>query len=161
MYYPPKQGGTLIIQTRASQVTPQKAQEGYKMKRALCLVTLALTAVIVTSIGCQADTDEQEMEIRPAPIHEVQVNIAESFPPQVFVYIKGGLSDSCTTFHELKTERSGNNIDIAVTTQRPKDAVCAQVYGFFEKNVNLGSDFTSGETYNINVNDKTTSFVMQ
>jgi len=102
-----------------------------------------------------------ELEIRLAPIHEVQVNIAESYPPQVIVYIKGGLSDGCTTFHELKTERTGNKINIEVTTQRPKDKGCTAVYGYFEKNVNLGSEFISGETYTINVNDKTTSFVMQ
>ena len=96
-----------------------------------------------------------------APIHEVQVNIAESYPPQVIVYIKGGLSDGCTTFHELKTERTGNKINIEVTTQRPKDKECTAVYGYFEKNVNLGSDFVSGETYTIDVNDKTTNFVMQ
>lgn len=103
---------------------------------------------------------DKGLEIRLAPIHDVQVNIAESYPPQVFVYVKGGLSDSCTTVHELTKERSGNVIDIEVTTQRPKGAVCALVYGFFEKNVNLGSDFTSGETYTINVNHMTTSFVM-
>ena len=103
---------------------------------------------------------DKEMEIRLAPIHELQVNIAESYPPQVFVHIRGGLTDSCTTFHELTTERSGNIVNIQVTTQRPKGAVCALVYGFFEKNVSLGIDFTSGETYTINVNHMTTSFVM-
>ncbi len=134
------------------------------MNRPLCLASLALTAIIVTAIGCQLDTsgtDKQEVEIRSAPIHEIQVNIAESFPPQMFVYIKGGLADSCTTFHKLTVERSDNTINIEVTTQRPKRAICAQVYGFFKKNINLGSDFTSGEPYIINVNGKTTSFVMQ
>ena len=134
------------------------------MKRVLSLAALAFIVIVVTATGCQSDTsysDEQEIEIRPAPIHEVQVNIAESFPPQVFVYIKGGLADGCTTFNALTTERSGNTINITVTTQRPKKAICTQVYGFFEKNVALGSDFTSGETYIINVNDETTSFVMQ
>jgi len=131
------------------------------VKRTLYLAALALTIVIVTAVGCQSENDELEIEIHPAPIHEVQVNIAESFPPQVFVYIKGGLADSCTTFNELTVERSNNTINIRVTTQRPKGVVCAQVYGFFEKNIGLGSDFTSGETYIVNVNGKTTRFVMQ
>jgi len=103
----------------------------------------------------------EELEIRLAPIHEVRVNIAESYPPQVMVYIKGGLSDGCTTFHQLTTARRGNTIYIEVATQRPKGAICAQVYGFFEQNVNLGSDFTSGGTYVVRVNDMATSFVMQ
>jgi len=117
--------------------------------------------IIAVIAGCQSDVDERGMEIRPAPIHEAQVNIAESFPPQVFVHIQGGLRDSCTKFHELTTQRDGNTINIEITTQRPKEAVCAQVYGYFEKNVALGSDFTSGETYTIKVNDRTTTFVMQ
>jgi len=131
------------------------------MKKISYLAMLALILIVVTTVGCQPEVDEQEIEIRPAPIHEVQINIAESYPPQVFIFIKGGLADGCTTFHELTTERTGNTINIKVTTQRPKDAICAQVYGYFEKNVALGSDFTSGETYTVNVNDKTKSFVMQ
>ncbi|MFC1864580.1 hypothetical protein ACFLYG_01975 [Chloroflexota bacterium] len=131
------------------------------MKGTLSLAALAFMVVIVTAVGCKPEISEQEIEVRPAPIHEVRVNIAESFPPQIFIYIKGGLADSCTTFHELAVERSVNTINIEVTTQRPKGAICAQVYGFFEKNVGLGSDFTSGETYIVNVNDQATSFVMQ
>ncbi len=138
-----------------------KIWEDYKMKRILYLATLVFVAIIATVTGCQPAPAEPDLEIRPAPIHEIRVNIAESYPPQVFVYIKGGLADGCTTFHKLTTARNGNTIDIKVTTQRPKDAICTQVYGFFEKNAALGSDFTSGETYTINVNDKTTSFVMQ
>jgi hypothetical protein len=124
--------------------------------------------LLVATVGCQTDTDKPqgepdtdgpaEVEIRRAPIHEVQVLVAESFPEQIFVYIKGGLADSCTTFRELKTERSGNTINITVTTERSKDAICAQVYGYFEKNVALGSDFVRGESYTVNVNDATTSF---
>jgi inhibitor of cysteine peptidase len=129
------------------------------MKRVNWLVVILLLLVVATAVACQPGG--QQLEIRPAPIHEVRVAIAESYPPQVIVYIQGGLSDGCTTFHELKTERSGNTVNILVTTQRSKDAVCTQVYGYFEQNVNLGSDFVSGQTYTVRVNDKTTSFVME
>ena len=137
------------------------------MKRNLLLMALTIVISAGFLIGCQAggdgqgpNADGQDMEIRPAPIHEVRVNIAESDPPQVFIYIKGGLTDGATTFHETKVERIGNTINITVTTQRPKDAVATQVYGYFEENVALGIDFTYGETYTVNVNDYTTSFVM-
>ncbi|MFC1967917.1 hypothetical protein ACFLVX_00805 [Chloroflexota bacterium] len=103
----------------------------------------------------------QEIEISPAPIHEVRVNIAESFPPQVILYIQGGLRDGCTTFHELTTERNGNSVNVRVTTEHPKGVECPAVYGYFDENVNLGSDFVSGETYHVNVNDYSTSFKMQ
>lgn len=138
------------------------------MRRTLLLMALVIVIAAGLLIGCQAetdgqgpDTDGQDVEISLAPIHEVRVNIAESDPPQVFIYIKGGLADGATTFHEAKVERTGNTITITVTTQRPKDAVATQVYGYFEENVALGIDFTSGETYIVIVNDQTTSFVMQ
>lgn len=128
------------------------------MKRILYLATLILLMAMTIVPGCKS---APEIEIKLAPIHEIRVNIAESAPPQVFVYIKGGLSDGCTTFHDLKISRSSRNIiDIEVTTERPKEAICTQVYGFFERNENLGSDFASGETFTVNVNDKPTSFAM-
>jgi hypothetical protein len=127
-----------------------------KAKLYFGVVVLCLSGLLLGSCA-----RVEELELRLAPIHEVKVNIAESYPPQVFVYVKGGLSDGCTTFHQLTTERSGNTIYIEVTTQRPKRAICTQVYSFFEQNVNLGSDFTSGETYTLRVNDVTTNFVMQ
>jgi len=100
------------------------------------------------------------MEITPAPIHEVEVRFMESFPIQVGVFIKGGLRDGCTTFHDAAVSREGNTITIEVTVQKPKEMVCPAVYTYFEENLNLGSDFTPGTTYTLNVNDYTTTFEM-
>lgn len=41
------------------------------------------------------------IEISLAPIHEVKVSIMKSNPPQIGVYIKGGLRDGCTTFNDI------------------------------------------------------------
>jgi hypothetical protein len=120
---------------------------------------LLLLPGLMTS--CDLGVNKQELEISLAHIHEVHVNIAESYPPQVFVQIKFGIRDGCTTPHEPTIKRKGKTIDIKVTVQRPKERYCPYVYGTFEENVNLGTDFTSGETYIINVNDSTTSFIMQ
>jgi hypothetical protein len=128
------------------------------VKRRWLLAIVALIIIGATA-GCKADVSD--IIIRDAPIHEVRIDIAESFPPQVFIYIKGGLADGCTTFNGVTVTRQGNIIDIHVTTARPREAICIQVYGFFEKTVGLGSDFTSGESYTINVNDYTETFVMQ
>jgi len=125
------------------------------------LVVLVLVVIAFTALGCLSCNGGQEMEISLAPIHDVQVNVAESYPPQVFVYIKGGLPDSCTTLHGYEVKSGGDTIDIAVYNQRPKGTICAQMYSYFEENVDLGSDFVSGQTYTINVNDRTVTFVMQ
>jgi hypothetical protein len=128
-----------------------------QMKRLLYLVPAVLIVAMLAS-GCGSPADDNE--IKPAPIHDVSVTVLMSNPPQVEVYIKGGLADGCTVFHELNWERDGKTVKITVTVERPREAVCTEVYGFFEKTVNLGTDFVSGETYTVNVNDKTTSFTM-
>ena len=98
-------------------------------------------------------------EINLAPIHEVRVSLMKSNPPQIGVYIKGGLRDGCTTFHEMEITREGSTVNIRVTTQHPRDVFCPAIYTYFEKDLNLGSDFVTGTTYTLKVNDYTTTFV--
>jgi hypothetical protein len=128
------------------------------MKKVFYLV-IALLALFPVA-GCESSLGDSDVEVKLAPIEEISVMMLTSEPHQIQVYIKGGLADSCTTFHDIKTERSVNIFKITVTVQRPGDAVCAEVYSFFEKCENLGSDFTPGETYTVHVNDMTTSFIM-
>jgi hypothetical protein len=99
-----------------------------------------------------------EIEISLAPIHDVKISIGKSNPEHVLVYIKGGLSDGCTTLREVHAEIDGKTINITITVQRPKDAICAQIYGFFEENISLGTNFVRSGIYNVNVNGTTTSF---
>lgn len=122
------------------------------MRTKLSIITLFLAAMIVAAVGCQ--WGQPELEIKQAPIHEVQVSFGDATHEHMYVYIKikGGLADACTTFHDIEIQRSENTINIEVTTERPRDTVCAQVYGYFEENVDLGSDFMRGETYIVDVN---------
>ena len=99
-----------------------------------------------------------DVEISPAPIHEVEVYFMESFPVQVGVRIKGGLRDGCTTFRDIEVKQEGDDVNIRVTVQHPQGVNCPAVYNYFEKNINLGSDFTAGVTYTLNVNDYSTTF---
>jgi hypothetical protein len=102
------------------------------------------------------------LDILRAPIHEAEIRFAESFPVQVFLYVKGGLPDGCSKFHgfEIK-ERRANTIFVEVTYDHPRDTACPAIYGFFEQNISLGGDFKSGETYTVVVNDVSKTFVMQ
>lgn len=119
------------------------------------VITLALSA-------CRSSSNEDNLDIKLAPVHELDIRFAESFPVQVFLYVKGGLSDGCTTFHSIEIKsRSGNSIKVEVTVERTKGKFCPAVYTYFEKNINLGTDFKSGETYTVTVNDKSVVFVMQ
>ena len=101
---------------------------------------------------------DEEMVIKPAPIVNVDVRIAESFPPQVFIDIRGILTDGCTALNGVEVTRQGTVIDITVTTQRPRDAVCIQVISFFDTVVPLGSNFIAGQNYTLRVNGKAQQF---
>lgn len=125
------------------------------------VVTLAAVCLIIGLTVFLGSCSRNNLDISLAPIHEVEISIAESYPPQVFVYIKGGLSDGCTAFHDLETTRNGDTIDIKVTVQREKNRECTAIYGYFEKNVALGTDFIVGKTYTVNVNSETRTFSVQ
>jgi hypothetical protein len=114
--------------------------------------------LLLIAPGCKAKTGT--LEIKPAPIHEVDIRFGESFPVQVFVYIKGGLSDGCTTYKGVNTTRQDAIIEITVSVQHPVNRMCTVIYGYFEQNVTLGSDFVSGKTYTLKVNDITKNFVI-
>jgi hypothetical protein len=128
----------------------------------LSLGLLLATALVLTACGSNGEGSSDGLEIKLAPIHELDIRFAESFPIQVFLYVKGGLSDGYTEFHGLEiTNRSESILKVKVTVERPKDAVCPALYTYFEQNVNLGTDFISGKMYTVTVNDKSTTFTMQ
>ena len=114
----------------------------------------------------------QEIVIEPgfpqvrvrAPIDAVEINIAESFPVQVFVHILSGLPSGCDEFDALDVARDGLTIRIDVWNLAPApeaDIACTTIYGTVEHNVALGSDFESGREYSVLVNDIETTFVAQ
>jgi inhibitor of cysteine peptidase len=100
-----------------------------------------------------------DIEIRPAPIEEVEAEVAGGPYPFVTVHVKGGLSDACTTLHETKAMRTASTIVISITTERPRDAICTEIYTYFEKDLNLGKDFAPG-TYTVEVNGVSDTFVI-
>jgi hypothetical protein len=128
-------------------------------------VTVQAGLVTIAIMDGEWDMIKQQMlddiEISLAPIHEVDVLFMESYPVQVGVHIQGGLKDGCTTFHDAVVTRVGDTINIEVTVQKPKGMTCPAIYTFFEKSLNLGSDFTVNTTYTLMVNAFKTAFVYQ
>ncbi|MEE8472788.1 MAG: hypothetical protein V3S82_06450 [Dehalococcoidia bacterium] len=99
----------------------------------------------------------------PAPIDSVEILILEIFPPQYNVIVVSGLPNSCASFAGYYLARSGNTIRAEMVNWKPAnpDVVCAEVYGSVETTIPLGSDFESGGTYTVEVNDLTRTFVAQ
>jgi hypothetical protein len=100
----------------------------------------------------------EEIELSLTPIESVTVSLMKSNPPQVGVHIVGGLPDGCTTFYSIEITREANTVNVKVSNQHPKGVFCTAIYTTFEKDINLGSDFVTGTTYTLNVNDYRTTF---
>ena len=117
--------------------------------------------MVLVRVGSTAPSAPAMVEV-PAPIDDVEINIAESFPPQYFVHVKSGLPNACYEFDKYEVSRDGETVLITVTNLTPEEPMaCAEIYGTVESNVALGTDFDGGKTYTVHVNDVTETFVAQ
>jgi hypothetical protein len=97
-----------------------------------------------------------------APIDGLDVLTLESFPPQYMLHVKAGLPSGCAQpLSNRIVGRQGNVIQVEVLNSLPDNAICTAIYGMYDLNINLGSDFTSGQTYTVRVNDKEVTFKAQ
>jgi len=73
-----------------------------------------------------------------APIDDIEVWIAESWPPQYLLHVVSGLPNGCTRFDSYNIIRKGETIRVEVINLQPADSGigCPAVYGFVE-HINL------------------------
>ena len=130
------------------------------MRRFLLAVLVALAAIGIVGVAALASgrPDAAGRQTVPAPIDNVDVLIRESNPPQVSVRITAGLPSGCAARDSHSVSRAGDTITITVLNSMPAgDPICTMIYGTYELNVDLGSDFVVGTTYTIRVNDEVTT----
>ncbi len=134
------------------------------MKRLVFAAVLSLAAIAVIGAVALASARGEfgpapARQTVPAPIDQVQVLIRESAPPQVTVQVRAGLPGGCAQRESHSVLRSGDTFTVRVLNSMPSgDAVCTMIYGTYELSIDLGGPFTSGATYTVHVNDRTTTF---
>lgn len=98
-----------------------------------------------------------------APIDGLEVLTLESFPPQYTLHVQAGLPSGCAERYGSEVERVGDVITITVLNTIPADdnVACTAIYGMYEFNMGLGSDFEPGQTYTVVVNDQEITFTAQ
>jgi len=97
-----------------------------------------MVLVKVGAAPTEPTPSEPAMVEVPAPIQEVVINIAESFPPQYFVAVKSGLPNACYEFNGYSISRDGETVRITVTNLKPeKPMECAEIYRTMESNIAL------------------------
>jgi hypothetical protein len=97
-----------------------------------------------------------------APIDALDIRILESSPPQYMLNVRAGLPSGCAEKARHEVKREAYAITVTVLNSIPTgNPPCTLIYGSYELNINLGSDFRPGTTYSVTVNDKTTVIVAQ
>jgi hypothetical protein len=137
-------------------------------RRTLILAALAAIALVVavgvlamarTGGGLQAPDGRHTVA---APIEGLDIRVMESFPPQYMLHMRAGLPRGCAKQDSHSLSRVGGTITVTVLNSMPNgDPPCTMIYGTYELNINLGTDFVSGSTYTVRVNDKATTFTAQ
>ena len=123
----------------------------------------------LSAMACASTTDSFPLSPSPsgrqevlAPIDHLDVRILESSPPQYVLSVRAGLPSGCAEKNRHETERVAEAITVTVLNWMPTGSTaCTMIYGSYELNINVGSDFRPGTTYSVAVNDKRTAFVAE
>ena len=123
----------------------------------------------LSATACASATDSLPLSPSPsgrqavlAPIDRLDVRILESSPPQYVLSVRAGLPSGCAEKNRHETERVAEAITVTVLNWMPTGSTaCTMIYGSYELNINVGSDFRPGTTYSVTVNDKRTAFVAE
>ena len=122
-------------------------------------VILIMVVLALAACGSSVDNDTPVGPGKPGllQVDNIEIQIAESFPPQVRVQVSGTLPDGCTSLSEIRQEREDNTITVTMTTWRLTDAMCIQVIEPVVETIQLQGDFPPGE-YIVRVNDVEQTF---
>ena len=96
-----------------------------------------------------------------APIERAEVRVLESQPPQYVLQVVAGLPSGCAKPGGHFVNRGGGAINVKVLNSVATGGVCTMIYGTYELNIALGSDFEPGVTYAVRVNDRELAFRAQ
>ncbi len=112
------------------------------------------TAVVDSGDSDKQSGDELGTKRVEAPVNDVVLRATRSLPPQYSLHITSGLPNTCNTFETVEVSRSGDQVTVKVYNQQQTGPVaCGERYGIVENDIDLGSDFEPGVTYDVRVND--------
>jgi inhibitor of cysteine peptidase len=97
----------------------------------------------------------------PAYVDSVDVLIMESFPVQVALVATGSLPDACSSVGRIDITGPEDFVfTIAIISERPADAMCAQVLTPFEQRIDLPVVGLAAGSYTVTVNGVEASFTL-
>lgn len=104
----------------------------------------------------------QSMVYGKAQVASVTIDIAESFPVQVFARITGNHPDGCTSIDTATPKVDANRklIEVAVSTKRPATSMCTDALVPYTYSVSLPVTGLAAGTYTVLINGVTEMFIL-
>jgi hypothetical protein len=134
--------------TRRSKMT----RWGLPILAGVLVLTIAIAQVGARNGDTEGDnsTPGDEYQVERVTIENVDVLIAESYPVQVFVHVRGYMPDPCWEAQPPDITEDGARIDIEILAERKTDEICVQVIQDYEENIALGT--MEPGTYTVSIN---------
>ncbi len=97
-----------------------------------------------------------------AQISSLTIDIAESFPLQVFARVSGNYPDGCTSIDSAipRVDSTKKLIEIVITTKRPREDMCTEALVPYTYSVTLPVTGLSAGTYTVLANGVTEMFIL-
>jgi hypothetical protein len=92
-------------------------------------------------------------------VDNVEVQVAESAPPQVSARVQGTLGNGCYSLGQITQQRNGNTIEVTITTKHSGAEVCTMIAQMVDETIRLEGDFPSGE-YTVRANGVEKTFMV-
>lgn len=132
------------------------------MRRPLVIAGLALLVLAAGAAlfvyAARAETPASDRRLVPAPIDATSVAVRAA-DQHVILSVRAGLPSGCAKQDSHAVSRAGEAITVTVNNSIPSaETACTMIYGTYDLQLDLGTDFRSGTTYTIRVNDRTQTF---
>ena len=132
-------------------------------------IIFGICAMVLAACGGSApqaeETPDQSGELETveklAPIDRVEILVAESWPPQYFLFVESGLPNGCAEFDRVEVTADGETIHVAIINLETVGMACTKEYRTVEHNIPLGSEFEPSTMVTVLVNDVAETFVTQ
>ena len=124
------------------------------MKKIVVILLAALLILGVVATGCQVIRYRKYL----AYIEYMKIWADDSFPPQYFLYFRSQGPNSSHKFYRYYVSRFGKTIRVMVVHVE-LNTLHTQMVVNFHRIIPLGSHFVPGETYTVEVNGRTNTFV--
>lgn len=118
---------------------------------------LVLGLILVACASSETQVSEESAAGTPAIVEGVSIDFRNA---HYYALVTGTYPDACTRISDVEQVVNGNTINIALSTDRPEDLMCAQMLSPFGIDLLVPTGGLLPGEYTVDVNGVTTAFTL-